>query len=69
MKSKSSRAPRTGRGGESSLVGRDVWFRGQVWRVISAEEGDSHGSPWLTLRRGLGIKAFAKTYEVCEAFN
>ncbi|MDX9719297.1 MAG: hypothetical protein RBU37_01020 [Myxococcota bacterium] len=67
MKSKSSRASKGGR--ERSLVGRDVWYRGHVWRVTGMQEGDSQGSPWLTLRRGVGIKAFAKNYEVIEALN
>ena len=54
---------------DHTLIGYDVWFRGRVWRVVSAHGGDNHGSPWLTLKRGLGIEALAKTYEVQEALN
>ena len=50
------------------LIGRDVVFRGRVWRVVSANTGgNAQGSPWLTLRRGLGIEALAKSYELQEA--
>ena len=51
------------------LIGRSVFYRGRVWRVVSAHSGDSQGSPWLTLKRGLGIEALAKQHEVSEALN
>ncbi len=69
MNESTERASKLGRGSTSGLIGREVWFRGQVWRVVSASGGNTHGSPWLTLMRGFGIKAMAKRYEVIEAFN
>lgn len=52
------------------LVGRDVVYQGHVWRVVASQEDqDAHGSPWLTLRRGGGIEAIAKSYELREALN
>ena len=52
------------------LIGRQVWFRGSIWRVISAHTGGSNqGSPWLTLKRAAGIEALAKIHEVQEALN
>ena len=45
-------------------VGRDVLFRGRVWRVVKGEAPRrAHGSPWLTLRRG-DVEAIAKPYEL-----
>ncbi len=62
---KSKRRRRT----EHALIGRDVWYHGRVWRVVSAHAGSNQGSPWLTLRRGFGMEVLAKTHEVEEAFN
>jgi hypothetical protein len=54
---------------QHTLIGRQVWFRGVIWRVISAHTGSNQGSPWLTLKRGPGFEALAKVHEVNEAFN
>jgi hypothetical protein len=54
---------------QHTLVGHEVWFRGTIWRVISAHSGGNQGSPWLTLKRGPGFEALAKVHEVREAFN
>lgn len=50
------------------LVGKEVWYQGHIWRVVSAHANPGM-SAWLTLKRGLGIEALAKSYEVNETFN
>jgi len=51
------------------LVGRTVTFRNRFWKVVSAHRADTGSSPWLTLKRGLGLETTAKAHEVKEMFD
>ena len=51
------------------LLGMDVWYKGKLWRVVAAHYTAQRVCPWLTLKRGQGIEALAKSYEVVQVFN
>lgn len=51
------------------FVGRSVRYKGHYWRVVSAHQSGSDKTPWLTLKRGLGLEAAAKESEVEEVLN
>lgn len=53
---------------DHTLVGRDVHFKGSVWKVVSAHKRTKTDTAWLTLRRGLA-EAVAKAAELEIAFN
>lgn len=54
---------------DHALVGKHVWYKKNIWLVVSAHANKSTASPWLTLKRGAGIEALAKSYEVTELLN
>ncbi|MBD3261164.1 MAG: hypothetical protein GF334_05695 [Candidatus Altiarchaeales archaeon] len=45
----------------------DVFYMGQIWRVIGKKEG-TQGEPWLHLKRGF-FTAMVKQYEVKQTYN
>jgi len=53
---------------DHALIGKEVWYRGEIWRVVSAHAMRGV-NPWLTLKRGMGIEVLAKSYELKEAYN
>jgi hypothetical protein len=53
---------------DHSLIGHDVLFRGQIWKVISAHRGTEGTTPWLTLRKGF-VQVPAKPNELSQVFN
>jgi len=53
---------------DHALLGKEVWFQGHIWRVVSAHANPGI-TPWLTLKRGFGIETVAKSYELTETFN
>lgn len=54
---------------DHALIGKHVWYNNNIWLVVSAHANGSTASPWLTLKRGAGIEALAKSYEVEELVN